>query len=545
MKINWHLFWQQHCHQLISGVLMWGSGLFLGAAAPGWVTARPVEIVPLAATPSTARMVRAATPARAMPATPAQTEPVLLSDALNLCQIYDGEGPGALNLAQKLYDVLAVREAEWLSQIYALYGKTPGELAGEGQMPAGRIPESLKEFKGVQITFTNGDGTVIWDSSNVKAIMAMTSVYHYYGQLQTWDEIQSYALGLWEASHSCTYTVSPIYYCEGCIETAKEEATVSDAQENALTATRSSALKVKEDGTLILEGEDGGPGIDQETLRELEEAALDDQAQIQEETRNESAGAVDDMETAFAETDDFSACTGHMDLSVVIRVAGLTEAGGLYALDETGNASGSSEEAWPGWNDETKAYVTSLEEKDWMAEYGLEVEGTIWRNPLTSADLDYYMNLAGQDLSAERKRIIYCALTSVGKIPYYWGGKPSARGYEGNGFGTVVSPDVDGRFFKGLDCSGWISWVYWSATGKRLEGESTSRMISCGTGITKEELQPGDICIRLGDMAHVVLFLGWTQDGQMLCVQETSGNINNVEVGIVTPDWPYYRRLVQ
>ena len=71
-------------------------------------------------------------------------------------------------------------------------------------------------------------------------------------------------------------------------------------------------------------------------------------------------------ETAFAETDDFSACTGHMDLSVVIRVAGLTEAGGLYALDETGNASGSSEEAWPGWNDETKAYVTSLEEKDWM-----------------------------------------------------------------------------------------------------------------------------------------------------------------------------------
>lgn len=70
---------------------------------------------------------------------------------------------------QKLYDVLAVREAEWLSQIYALYGKTPGELAGEGQMPAGSIPESLKEFKGVQITFTNGDGTVIWDSSNVKA----------------------------------------------------------------------------------------------------------------------------------------------------------------------------------------------------------------------------------------------------------------------------------------------------------------------------------------------------------------------------------------
>ncbi len=250
MKINWHLFWQQHCHQLISGVLMWGSGLFLGGGG-----AR-VGYRPTGGNSSSCGHAFYCPDGKGSYSGPGNASYAcpdgagLLPDALNLCQIYDGEGPGALNLAQKLYDVLAVREAEWLSQIYALYGKTPGELAGEGRMPAGRIPESLKEFKGVQITFTNGDGTVIWDSSNVKAIMAMTSVYHYYGQLQTWDEIQSYALGLWEASHSCTYTVSPIYYCEGCIETAKEEATVSNAQENALTATRSGALKVKEDGTL-------------------------------------------------------------------------------------------------------------------------------------------------------------------------------------------------------------------------------------------------------------------------------------------------------
>lgn len=30
----------------------------------------------------------------------------------------------------------------------------------------------------------------------------------------------------------------------------------------------------------------------------------------------------------------------------------------------------------------------------------------------------------------------------------------------------------------------------------------------------------------------------------MICLQETSGNINNVEVGICTPEWAHYRRLI-
>ena len=60
----------------------------------------------------------------------------------------------------------------------------------------------------------------------------------------------------------------------------------------------------------------------------------------------------------------------------------------------------------------------------------------------------------------------------------------------------------------------------------------------------KDELLPGDICIRPGENAHVVMFLGWTAEGQMICLQETSGNINNVEVGICTPEWAHYRRLI-
>lgn len=108
----------------------------------------------------------------------------------------------------------------------------------------------------------------------------------------------------------------------------------------------------------------------------------------------------------------------------------------------------------------------------------------------------------------------------------------------------MVSPDVDGRFLKGLDCSGWINWVYWSVTGKGLGAESTSTLLSSGKAISKDQLQPGDICIRTGSMAHVVIFLGWGEDGKTLCIQETSGNINNVEVGINNSEWQSFRRII-
>lgn len=54
------------------------------------------------------------------------------------------------------------------------------------------------------------------------------------------------------------------------------------------------------------------------------------------------------------------------------------------------------------------------------------------------------------DLSENRKKVVKYALESVGKIPYYWGGKAAYAGYDKNGFGTVVSPDYKGRVLRGL-----------------------------------------------------------------------------------------------
>ena len=159
--------------------------------------------------------------------------------------------------------------------------------------------------------------------------------------------------------------------------------------------------------------------------------------------------------------------------------------------------------------------------------------------------MDRYLGLLPEDLSAERRELIRFALESVGRVPYYWGGKASSPGYTGNLFGALVEPDPKGRIKKGLDCSGWVSWVYWSVTGERLAAKSTAGLIHCGSPVARSQLQPGDIIIRTGDEAHVIMFLAWEENGRILCIHESSGAANNVTVSSLDANWEHYRKLLE
>lgn len=238
-------------------------------------------------------------------------------------------------------------------------------------------------------------------------------------------------------------------------------------------------------------------------------------------------------------------CPGHVDLIVNAKVTGLKEENGLFKQDSIGNDSaGIEENGWPGWNNNTKASARLLSSQDWFEKYGLSLSVISMRNPLTDAEIESYMNQLPADLSRTRKDLIHFALSSVGKVPYYWGGKPSAPNYAGNSFGTLAAPDDKGRVLRGLDCSGWINWVYWSVTGERLPYESTSGLAISGSRTTRSELKPGDIIVRTGTDAHVIMFLGWTVDGKIRCIHESSAGVNNVTVAIRDANWPYYRKLV-
>ncbi len=282
--------------------------------------------------------------------------------------------------------------------------------------------------------------------------------------------------------------------------------------------------------------------MDENTLRQLVQQSL---------------AAEEEKQSANTETDVKSKnyCPGHVDLYVKVTIYGFEDAKGLRTValsadDQDENEATKSLDAalarngWNGWTEEQMGYVQKLISQDWFKTYGLSISTINPKQPLTEEEISKYLSSLPDDISEARKAVIKFALSSVGKIPYYWGGKAGAASYEKNGFGRVVEADYKGRVLRGLDCSGWVQWVYWSAIGNRLNGSnSTATLIGEGEKIKRSELQPGDIIVRVGADSHVVMFLQWAGNGNMIVIHENSG-ANNVSVSEVTANYPYYRKLI-
>ncbi len=316
----------------------------------------------------------------------------------------------------------------------------------------------------------------------------------------------------------------------------QQERTVTSAPESDPASTETAGLP---EASPVISGADGS----------TDETEIAGKASPADVTLPSDNPGISQTQEQVPDTDDAASgqerCPGHIDLLVQMKIRGLKEKNGLFKADRVGNAKENYEEnGWLGWTPESMESARSLAGQDWYQRYGITVSSISMRNPLTSSEIEEYMNRLPEGLSQTRKDIIRFALFSVGKVPYYWGGKPSSPNYSRNGFGALVSPDEKGRILRGLDCSGWINWVYWSVTGNRLPHESTSGLALCGSPVSRECLQPGDIIIRTGEDAHVIMFLEWTEDGSIRCIHESSANINNVTVGVRDANWPYYRKLI-
>lgn len=298
-------------------------------------------------------------------------------------------------------------------------------------------------------------------------------------------------------------------------------------------------LSKTKESSATAEGEASEEGSSGQENQAGEDSAETNKENTSLKTLNETSG------NGKADKKDSRYCYGHVDLNISVTITGLDEKKNLYAIDPAQKGNDGSAGQWSGWGDQARADVKAIVSQDWNAVYGLSNENSLYvQNALSTSEIAAYMNLIPEGTSAVRKQIARQALMSVGCIPYYWGGKPSRGGFDGNGFGTVVAPDNEGRILKGLDCSGWINWVYWTVRGASLPAASTSGLMSCGKGIAKQELQAGDILIRAGEEPHVYLFLAWAENGSMYLIHETTGNVNNVTIGIYDLDLPYYRCLV-
>lgn len=514
-------------------------------------------------------------------ATPSNAD-MMDSQVLNLAYLYedgaDSTDP-ADSYAGRLYDLLALKDASWISGLYDLYNYTPQQLAALLGLPETAVTSPsgiIPEFRNISVHFVNSEQQETGSTSNAREIISIINTLHYFGILKDMKTMEDCADKLWNASHKYSVRIGGIYYCDGsCLDEVADGR--RDAEESGTEAAEAEAVGAAVAGLEAAGGETAGAVVagSQTAGAEAVEAvagaetvgtaatgtdAVESGAAVGEPVGSMAASAAAEAETAavasFSDAssigsgvsdtgpaDGSQTCPGHVDCTVLAVVKGTAEADSLFQAADTLEAVKAS--GWTGWNADTRNMAGALLAQDWSQEYGLYTVDYPVKGLLNSQEIELYMSLVPEDASRQRKDFVRYALTSVGKIPYYWGGKPSAPGYTGNGFGSLTVPDEDGRLLKGLDCSGWLNWVYWSVTGKGLGAQSTGTLLGCGSPVARDELLPGDICIRFNPMAHVVIFLGWTAEGNMLCIQETTGNSNNVEVGTVTSNWESYRRILE
>ena len=142
------------------------------------------------------------------------------------------------------------------------------------------------------------------------------------------------------------------------------------------------------------------------------------------------------------------------------------------------------------------------------------------------------------DLSMERRMVVTYALALVDKVDYFWGGKSLVLGWDDR-WGELTEVTAEGSDTTGteqpygLDCSGFVDWVFYNATGgDYIIGHGGGAMMQhtyC-TPILWEDAQPGDLVFYPEDN-HVGMVGGWDEDGNILIIHCASGYNNVVITG--------------
>ena len=153
---------------------------------------------------------------------------------------------------------------------------------------------------------------------------------------------------------------------------------------------------------------------------------------------------------------------------------------------------------------------------------------------ITNADVQAVLDALPEDLTPERREAVRTALTLVGKVSYFWGGKSSAIGWD-NRWGTLQKVTAAGNSTTGtfrpfgLDCSGFMDWVFNNSAGIIVGhgGGASSQHTYC-TDISASEAQPGDLAF-FPDDSHVGIVVGRSDSGGLL-VCHCSYSQNNVVV---------------
>lgn len=162
----------------------------------------------------------------------------------------------------------------------------------------------------------------------------------------------------------------------------------------------------------------------------------------------------------------------------------------------------------------------------------------------------------GEGVSRERARVVEAAYGLIGKIPYYYGGKSSAIGWDVRWgepeFMTAAGTLKTGGSQKyGLDCSGFVTWAFING----YEDERMAGRIGHGTTsqwwssepVSEEEALPGDLVFLNGPGAtgpnnHVGIVAGRNDDGKLVVIHCNGSDNGVVAESAYSAGFRYVRR---
>lgn len=155
---------------------------------------------------------------------------------------------------------------------------------------------------------------------------------------------------------------------------------------------------------------------------------------------------------------------------------------------------------------------------------------------ITNIDALVVLDDLPSDLSPERQAVVKTALTLYGKVTYFWGGKSLTIGWDSR-WGRLQKVTAEGSSTTGtyrpygLDCSGFVDWVFYNATGGSYiighAGGAHAQHTYC-SAISWDNAIPGDLVFYPED-EHVGIVCGRDESGSLLVIHCAS-SANNVVI---------------
>ena len=152
-------------------------------------------------------------------------------------------------------------------------------------------------------------------------------------------------------------------------------------------------------------------------------------------------------------------------------------------------------------------------------------------------DAKHWLDNLDPATPAEQRKIVEAACSLVGKVNYFWGGKWASFGWCPE-WGTLKKVTADGsrttgqtRVF-GLDCSGYVTWVFINASGNSgaysIIGDGTNAQRSNSTDVSWSNAQIGDL-VFYPDLSHVGIVIGFDASGNAQ-IAHCASTPNNVVI---------------